>query len=78
VGDDRLGRPLGTAQVDAKRRGAHDAGERLAAVGGDDDLRAQGARGGKKVFGPVGGGGEDQEDARHAPLLYAPWSAFSG
>jgi hypothetical protein len=39
------------------------------ALGSDHDLRAEGARGRLEVLGSIGGGGQQQEDARHASMM---------
>ncbi|GAC1320810.1 MAG: hypothetical protein NVSMB25_13700 [Thermoleophilaceae bacterium] len=64
--DDRLSRPLGVAQAEHEGAIVHSARERLTVLACHHDIHSKLRRSGEEVGSPVGIGGKDQEDARHA------------
>ncbi|GAC1524517.1 MAG: hypothetical protein NVS2B6_11160 [Thermoleophilaceae bacterium] len=64
--DDRLSRPLGVVQAEHEGAIVHSARERLTVLACHHDIHSKLRRSGEEVGSPVGIGGKDQEDARHA------------
>ena len=68
-GGNDLYRGVDLAQGDDDGPVAHGVGQGLAPLGTDDDVDAETFGGGQEILGPVGLGGQEEENAGHHPRI---------